>query len=74
VRTQRRRISIVAASLLCAAACASPAGDARAHRRFVVLGTAVVRDTGTELEWTRRDVGAGLDWNSVSSESCQLAY
>ena len=55
-------IWIVLTSLLWAAACTSPGGDAPVGPRFVVLGPAVVRDAGTGLEWTRRDDGGGLDW------------
>ena len=58
----QRSVWILLTSLLWAAACTSPAGDAPAGPRFVVLGDAVVRDGRTGLEWTRHDDGVGLDW------------
>jgi hypothetical protein len=59
---RQRAAWILVTTLACAVACTSPAGDATADARFVVLGAAVVRDTRTGLEWTRHDDGAGLDW------------
>jgi formylglycine-generating enzyme required for sulfatase activity len=58
----RRTVWILMTSLLWAVACTSPAGDAPAGTRFVLHGTAAVRDSRTGLEWTRHDDGVGLDW------------
>ena len=60
--TRRTNVWILLTSLLWAAACTSPAGDAPPGPRFVVLGAAVVRDGRTGLERTRHDDGVGLDW------------
>src|SRR5689334_13328553 len=59
-----RTMALLAATLLSAATCTSPAGR---DARFVVVGDAVVRDAQTGLEWTRRDDGAGLDWNAADA-------
>src|SRR5262249_9735697 len=62
----RRRIWIVALSLLCAVACRSRT-DEVSQSRFNVLGPAVVRDGRTGLEWTRRDDGAGRNWGDAEA-------
>jgi uncharacterized protein DUF1566 len=54
-----RVTAFVAAALLAAVACASP--------RFVASSDAVVRDSRTGLEWTRRDDGHGLDWHAAEA-------
>jgi hypothetical protein len=59
-------MGILALSLSWAAAC-SGVNDTQAGRRFVVLGTAVVRDARTGLEWTRHDDGGGLDWQQADA-------
>lgn len=69
----RRSVSILVASLLWAAACTSPEGEAPAGARFVALGGASVRDTRTGLEWTRHDDGQGLDWHKADAYCRTLA-
>jgi hypothetical protein len=65
-----RRTGPILLTALLAAACTSPPDDAPAASRFVVLGPAVVRDTKTGFEWTRRDDGVGLDWHKAD-EHCR---
>jgi hypothetical protein len=60
-----RRIAIGLAALLCAAACRRD--DRSPVVRFVVIEDAVVRDTETRLEWTRRDDGRGLEWHAAEA-------
>jgi hypothetical protein len=67
-----RVLWVIATSLLCAVACTSHDGDAPASR-FVVVGTAVARDTQTGLEWTRDDDGRSLDWHAADAHCRGLA-
>ena len=63
----RRTFRSWSAALLWLTACSS------AGERFVAVGDGVVRDARTGLEWTRRDDGAGLDWNRAEAYCQRLA-
>lgn len=63
----QRSVWILVTSLVCVAACTSGEREGPAGPRFVVRGSAVVRDAVTGLEWTRRDDGVGLDWHKAEA-------
>ena len=53
--------------------CSSREAEPPTGARFVAQGAAVVRDTRTGLEWTRRADGGGLDWHKASAYGRELA-
>src|SRR5262245_38167962 len=65
-----RAVCIVTASLVWIAACGSSGTSADA--RYVVLGSSVVRDAQTGLEWTRRDDAGDLDWYKADAYCREL--